>query len=74
MSGPNAAYDRQIIGISPDYGVRIRSDILEETDGPMLRYGLQSLDGGRLVLPGRKKDYPDRDRLARRYEEFLHAV
>jgi putative restriction endonuclease len=69
----HAAYDSNILGISPDYDVRIRSDILEERDGPMLRHGLQELDGSKLVLPARNLDRPDRDRLALRYTDFLHA-
>jgi putative restriction endonuclease len=66
----HAAYDRNIIGISPDYRVRVRSDVLEEIDGPMLRYGLQSLEGHSLTLPKKKSEYPDRDRLEVRFREF----
>jgi putative restriction endonuclease len=47
--------------------------ILEETDGPMLKYGLQSLNDGRLQLPAKRKDYPDRERLEMRYSLFLKA-
>jgi putative restriction endonuclease len=67
----HAAYDRNILGISPDYVVRIREDILEEVDGPMLKYGLQSMEGSKLNLPKRKSDYPDRDRLDRRFQRFV---
>ncbi len=45
------AYDSHIIGISPEYDVSVRRDILEEIDGPMLRHGLQELEGGRILLP-----------------------
>jgi putative restriction endonuclease len=69
----HAAYDRNILGVSPDYEVRIRSDILEEHDGPMLLHGLQELNGTKLVLPARIADRPDRDRLALRYQGFLSA-
>jgi putative restriction endonuclease len=31
---------------------------------------LKQLDGGKIHLPGRKQDYPDRDRLAQRFERF----
>lgn len=66
----HAAFDKHILGISPDYTIKIRRDILEEIDGPMLKYGIQSLDGGKLILPGSKRDYPDKERLERRFEEF----
>jgi len=63
----HAAYDKDILGITPDYQVRIRKDILEEHDGPMLRHGLQELDGQRILLPPHRRDHPDRDRLAERF-------
>ncbi|MDD4962105.1 MAG: HNH endonuclease, partial [Candidatus Marinimicrobia bacterium] len=67
----HAAFDQNIIGINPDYTIKIRQDILEETDGPMLKYGIQSLENHRLILPQHKKDWPDRERLEQRFGEFL---
>ncbi|MDD5709652.1 MAG: HNH endonuclease [Candidatus Marinimicrobia bacterium] len=67
----HAAFDQNIIGITPDYTIKIRQDILEETDGPMLKYGIQSLENHRLILPQHKKDWPDRERLEQRFGEFL---
>lgn len=69
----HAAYDRNILGVDPDYRVRIREDILREHDGPMLRHGLQELDGSRLTLPTHKQDQPDRARLEERFRIFLSA-
>lgn len=66
----HAAYDRNILGIRPEYTVEIRSDILLEVDGPMLRHGLQELHGSPLQVPPRSADQPDRDLLAARYELF----
>lgn len=66
----HAAFDRGIIGIRPDYIVDIRLDILEETDGPMLKYGLQELHGSRLFLPSRAEFLPDPGNLKWRYEAF----
>ena len=37
----HAAFDRLILGVRPDYIIRVRADVLEEADGPMLRHGLQ---------------------------------
>jgi len=70
----HAAYDRNLLGISPDYRVKIDADLLNEIDGPMLRHGLPDMDGMELVLPQRKIDYPSRDALERRYGEFTVAV
>ncbi len=69
----HAAYDENILGINPDYEIHIQQRILEEKDGPMLHYGLQEMDGARIILPGQKQDYPDRERLARRWEGFRMA-
>jgi putative restriction endonuclease len=69
----HAAFDNNIIGITPDYNVHVREDILEEVDGPMLKYGLQSMHGNRLILPKHKVDFPDRERLEYRYEQFMKA-
>jgi putative restriction endonuclease len=66
----HAAYDQNILGVTPDYQIRVRQDILEEVDGPMLKYGLQAMDKKELVLPRKKSDYPDPNRLERRYNLF----
>ena len=67
----HAAYDKNIIGISPDYKVKVRKDILEKIDGPMLKYGLQSMNNLGIILPRNSKDYSDRDRLDLRFSQFL---
>lgn len=69
----HAAFDKYILGITPDYTIKVREDILEEIDGPMLKYGLQSLENNKIILPNRPIDRPDRDRLDQRYREFLDA-
>ncbi|TFD32137.1 restriction endonuclease [Cryobacterium sp. TMT1-62] len=66
----HAAYDRNLLGITPTYVVRINNALLDEVDGPMLRYGLQDMHGRTLTLPRRRVDRPAPDALARRYEEF----
>jgi putative restriction endonuclease len=66
----HAAYDRQILGVRPDYTVAIREDVLIEVDGPMLRHGLQEMHDVRLNLPRRVADLPDRDALAQRWADF----
>jgi putative restriction endonuclease len=70
----HAAYDQQILGIGPDRVVRINSAVLQEVDGPMLRHGLQEFHGAPLrVIPSRRADQPDPERLAARFEDFLRA-
>ena len=51
--------------------VVIRQDVLEEEDGPMLKYGIQSMNGRVLILPKRREDRPDQERLAARYHLVL---
>lgn len=70
----HAAYDQNMLGISPDYEVRIDHVLLEEVDGPMLRHGLQDMHGSKLILPSRRTDQPDRDRLAQRFSKFLNRA
>lgn len=69
----HSAYDANIIGIDPDALVHVREDILMETDGPMLKYGLQAVAGYRLVLPTKADLRPKKDFLAERYERFRAA-
>ena len=69
----HAAYDTDILGISPDYKVHISRSVLAEHDGPMLLHGLQELDGAGIILPARSVDHPNRDRLAQRFEKWRAA-
>jgi hypothetical protein len=45
----------------------------EETDGPMLRHGLQGVHNQRIWTPRSAELRPDRDLLERRYERFRKA-
>lgn len=69
----HSAYDAQILGIDPEARVHIRVDVLHETDGPMLKYGLQEMEGARLELPRRADQRPNREFLAERFERFRAA-
>ena len=69
----HAAFDRHFVGIRADYRVEVRADIRGESDGPMLRHGLQGLHGQRIQLPRPEDLRPDPARLARRYERFREA-
>lgn len=67
----HAAYDRNILGIRSDYTVEIHHRLLEEIDGPMLRYGLQEHhDRPLMTIPRARAERPDPNRLQQRYEVF----
>lgn len=64
------AYDRNVMGIDPTGVVHIAKRLLKETDGPMLREGLQGFHGSALALPRSVTDRPDPARLASRFADF----
>lgn len=70
----HAAYDRLVIGISPDREIHVRKDVLEESDGPMLEYGLKEMHGHRLILPKSESEWPDPDLLDERFQVFKGVV
>jgi putative restriction endonuclease len=69
----HTAFDKFFIGIRPDYVVVVRSYVLKETDGPMLRHGLQGMHDTKLILPKRLDLRPDPSLLSRRWESFISA-
>lgn len=69
----HGAFDVGILGISPDYKVSIRRDILEEKDGPMLLHGLQEMEDASIQVPRRAELRPRKDYLAERYSRFRAA-
>jgi len=69
----HAAYDRNILGVRPDLRVEVRADILREIDGPMLRQGLQEMNGRTLTIPSARSSRPDPASLDERYELFRLA-
>ena len=70
----HAAFDRHMVGVSPDYVIQVQQAVLAEEDGPMLKHGIQQLHGQRLFLPRQPMLRPDRDRLAQRYDVFRRAI
>ncbi len=67
------AFDRHLLGVSPEFEVRIHQRLLERIDGPMLLHGLQAMHGTSLQLPAKRADRPDRGLLASRFELFRLA-
>ena len=63
------AFDQNLVGVSPDYEVRVSRRLLDDDDGPMLDV-LKGFHGQEMHLPKRRSHYPDRERLAARFEGF----
>jgi putative restriction endonuclease len=70
----HAAFDANLIGIDPDFRIHVADRLLEIHDGPFLELGLKSIDCSLIAMPRRRADWPDRDRLALRFEEFRKAA
>ena len=66
----HAAFDKLLLGVTPDYTIHIREDILLEEDGPVLQHGLKELHKTKIILPSSKKNWPSQDALAWRYKSF----
>jgi putative restriction endonuclease len=63
------AFDHHLVGITPDYVVRVSKRLLDEDDGPMLDL-LKQFHNALLTVPARATLRPDPERLARRFEAF----
>lgn len=64
------AFDQDLVGIAPDYTVRVAPRLLEDDDGPMLEL-LKGFERKTIELPVAKRSRPDPERLAIRFEQFL---
>lgn len=69
----HTAFDRNIFGIRPDLIIEVRKDVLAETDGPVLRHGLQEIDGRGIAAPHAASLRPRADLLEIRYQAFRKA-
>jgi len=70
----HAAFDSHLFGIRPDYVVEVKPAILAESDGPMLRHGLQGIHEARIILPRHKDLRPDPSLLEQRYQMFVKSA
>jgi putative restriction endonuclease len=66
------AFDQDLVGVSPDYEVRVSRRLLDDEDGPMLEV-LKAFHAARIELPSRRAWQPNRERLAQRFERFQAA-
>lgn len=65
----HAAFDAHLIGIDPDFRIHVAKRLLDQRDGPTLE-ALKRLHLQGINLPARDRDWPDRDRLAVRFDQF----
>jgi putative restriction endonuclease len=70
----HAAFDANLIGIDADLRIHVADRLLEIHDGPFLELGIKSIRNTQIVLPRRRADSPDMDRLALRFEQFRRAA
>jgi putative restriction endonuclease len=70
----HTAYDKRLLGISPDYEVRVNEALLLEVDGPMLKHGIQEMHGTQIHIPRQKIQQPDKELLAITFENFLQTA
>jgi putative restriction endonuclease len=67
----HAAFECGLLAITSELEVRLSAALINLPDGPMLRHGLQEMNGRRLILPRRRVDYPDPERIELRFHQFL---
>ena len=69
----HAAFDAHLLGIDPDYWMRVSDRLMAINDGPLLE-ALKQLNRKVILLPKHEQHWPDRDRLALRFELFKSAA
>lgn len=67
----HAAFDSFMLGVTPDYIIKVRNDILEEEDGPVLQHALKGINNSKLILPTTRVQWPSKDALEWRYDRFI---
>lgn len=70
----HATFDNLLVGVTPDFQIRVRHDLLDEIDGPTLQHSIKQLHGELIRLPAKRAARPDQELLAERYERFVVGV
>lgn len=68
------AFDSNLIGVNPDFKIQVSERLLGIQDGLILEGGLKALHGQSLELPSNKKNWPSRNLLDLRFNEFKSWV
>ena len=66
----HATFDNLLVGVSPDYRIHVREDLLSEIDGPTLQHSIKQLHGELITVPGTRSARPDRELLEERFVRF----
>jgi putative restriction endonuclease len=66
------AFDEDLVGVSPDYKVRVHPRLLDDEDGPMLTL-LKDAHQSVIAVPRHHAARPDRELLAVRFARFQAA-
>ena len=70
----HGAFDRNIIGIDPNYRVHVKESVLQTFDGPTLQHSIKEMHGEMLrQLPSSRSKRPDRNLLEERFSTFRAA-
>ena len=70
----HATFDRFFVGVRPDGIIEVRSDILEEFDGPTLQHAIQGLHAQPIAFPRKPEERPSEELLAARYDRFREVA
>ena len=70
----HATFDNLLVGVSPDYRIHVREDLLSEVDGPTLQHSIKQLHGELITVPGVRSARPDRELLDERFARFEAGV
>lgn len=66
----HATFDSLLVGVSPDFQIHVREDLLSEVDGPTLQHSIKQLHGDLIRLPATRAARPDKDLLEERFARF----
>lgn len=66
----HAAFDADLLGLSPALRVAVRPDIRRDADGHLFRVGLQELHDVEIVKPEHRSDWPDASLVEERWTRF----
>lgn len=66
----HAAYDRNLLGVSPEGEVVLNRNVMTAREGGATLNALRSLHGAHISVPRRREHRPDVARLASRFDEF----
>lgn len=69
----HTAFDKNFIGVRPDYVIEVRPDILNESDGPTLKFAIQGLHEKHIFTPEKELLRPNRELIRARYDQFRNS-